>query len=175
MILLPIRSIGNRTGYKNTQSFPVKFSLSENSFLHHITIIIPVNNIPYFQLLIYPIRIIGIGIIVRTHLSPVTIDKEISSVKVYQFIGVRTIIIAEINTPVNIKIFSDRSGISRHQSVPVMLVYRIRHRHQRTIFTGCIQLINLIVSKSSVGITKISIQRPVAGTIPLIRIIGSTS
>ena len=109
-ILPPIGRVRNRSGNKNTPSISVIFPLSKESFLHHVPIIIPENNISFLQRLLLPILIISLVL----YVFPAGINKIFSPVQIHQFIIMFAFVITQINSPVHVKILSQLCCISRN-------------------------------------------------------------
>ena len=127
-IFPPISYIRKRPGNEHTQSIPVIFPLREKTFLHHVTVIIPVNNIPFLQFLILP------RIIVRLvfYIHPTIVNKIPSPVQIYNLVIMFPLVITQIDTPVHIKILSQFGRVGRNQAIPIMLVPAHSHNHLRT-------------------------------------------
>ena len=82
----------------------------------------------------------------------------------------RTFIITEIYTSVKINVITKFCRICRQQAIPVVFVDTFWHSHHRTVITGFIHIINLVISKCTVWISEISIQVSFIRAIPHITI-----
>ena len=168
-VITPVACVRKRTGNKSTQFVLVVFGLCKHTFLQSITVIVTINYITHLQFLVDK-SITGCCCSIVGHQHILTgrrVYEIVATIEVAKFIGVYTFVITEVDTAIEIYIFTELGRISGKQTHPSVLVVRLGHGHSGTILTFLIQLINFVVSKCTVFVAESGVQSAIRRAIPL--------
>ena len=167
-VVTPISSIRQWTGNESRKFVFIEFALEESTFLHYMSVIITVNYITNTQLFIFPHRIGSCDIIFSQHITTSRVHEILTTVQVRNFIGMSSLVITEVYTTIEVDVLTELSGISRQQTIPVVIVLWQAHGKHRTIFTFRVDILDSSIVECTIRITELSLKHTIVGTFPIL-------
>ena len=136
--------------------------------MHHEPVVVTINYVAHSEFLHLPVGVGSSGVVCCFYFFTRGFVYEIlAPVEIYQFVGMYTFVVSEIDTAVEIYVLRERSSICRDEPNPVVEVFTLAHSKQRTGRAIGIYLFYLVVCKSTVVVTESVVNQAVRGSVPI--------
>ena len=163
----PIASVRQRTRHESVELIDAILELSECALLVYVTIIVAVHDVAYSKFFVFPVRVQCRDVVFRFHVFTVSIVDEVSTIiEVDDFVCVFTYIVTYVDTSREFQTREDFVGVGRQQTIPHVVVDRLRHHHVRTSFASSIHLLDSSIVERTISFAEISEKLTIRRTIP---------